>query len=119
MNTAPPQAPGFNTHHSASPIPTFSPPAPSINQSSDSEAELLHRLYNFHLPAADITRVVMIMNGRGESSVEDAHLLGRLAALNVPNGDINLIVDAMQRRDQGSGVVLSAYAPPDYDFKAR
>jgi hypothetical protein len=113
MSTVLPQAPGFSTHQSASVTPAFSPPASSINQSSDSEAELLHRLYNFHLPAADITRIVMITNGHGESSVEDAQLLGRLAALNVPSEDINLIVDAMHRRNQ------AANAPPEYDFKAR
>jgi hypothetical protein len=86
---------------------------------ADQEAELLQRLYSVQLPAADITRIVAILNGRGESSVEDAQLLGRLSNLNVPDEDINLIVDAIRRRDQSSGGVLPADAPPEYDFKGR
>jgi hypothetical protein len=91
------------------------PPAPSINQLADPETELLHRLYNLHLPTADVTRVVAILNGRGESTVEEAQLLRQLSNLDVPNGDINLIVDAMRRRDQNSAGYRYSDAPPEYD----
>jgi hypothetical protein len=111
----PPLSPG-STHSSASVISTLPPPAPSISQLADQEAELLHRLYNLRLPTADITRVVAILNGRGESTVEEAQLLRQLSNLNVPNGDINLIVDAMRRRDQSSGDYRYSDAPPEYDF---
>jgi hypothetical protein len=116
MSTVPPQSLGSTAYSSTSVTPTFSPPAPSSSHSADPEATLLHRLYNLQVPAADITRVVAIFNGRGESTVEEAQLLQQLSNLNVPDEDINLVVEAMRRRDQSSGGYRYSEAPPEYDF---
>jgi hypothetical protein len=116
----PPQMPGSTAHPPASVTATLaSPSAGAASQSTDEGTALIFRLCNHHVPPADITRIVAIMNGRDQTTVEEVQLLRRLNNLNVPAEDINLIVDAMQRRDRSSGFAHDDIAPPGYDSIGR
>jgi hypothetical protein len=85
-------------------LPELPPPdPPSAHASShltDEEAALLLRLYNLHVPAADISHVMAAMSGQAEFSTDEVQLLWRLHNLNLPTEDVNFIVDAVRRRGQ-------------------
>jgi hypothetical protein len=98
----PPQIPGSATHLTSS-------VTAAASQLTDEGTALIVRLVGYHVPPADIGRVVAILNGRDQTTVEEAQLLRRLNNLNVPVQEVNLIIDAMQQRDQSKGD-----APPEY-----
>jgi hypothetical protein len=103
---------GSTTHLASSVTATpDAPSAPTTSHLTDQGTALIVRLVGYHVPPADISHVVAILNGRDQTTVEEAQLLRRLNNLNVPVEDINLIIDAMQRRDQGNGDDI---APPGY-----
>jgi hypothetical protein len=113
-----PQPPGFTTHPAPSvTLPLVPLSVPAIGQATDPEAELLLRLYNLQIPAADIARVVAATTGTDQSTVEDTRLLRRLYSLGVPTADISLIIDAMRRH--GVAYDDTADSPPGYDFDGR
>jgi hypothetical protein len=101
MTSYPPKIPGSATHLASS--------VTTAASHLTGGTALVVRLVNYHVPPADISRIVAILNGCNQTTVEEAQLLWRLHNLNVPVQDINLIIDAMQQREGDDT------APPAYD----